>query len=157
MGNIDSLRDWGHAKDYVYMQWLMLQQDSPDDYVIATGRQESVRTFIELTAKKIGWAKNKDEPAIIWEGEGINEIGRRADTMEIVVKIDPIYFRPSEVETLLGDASKSQEKLGWKSKTTLEELISEMVENDLKEAEKESYLKNKGFDIVSSLENPPNN
>jgi len=157
MGNIDSLRDWGHAKDYVYMQWLMLQQQAPDDYVIATGRQESVRTFIELSAKKIGWAKSQNEPAIIWEGKGLNEIGRRADTMEIVIKIDPRYFRPAEVETLLGDASKSREKLGWETTTTLEELINEMVIADLKDAEKEAYLKKQGFNIVSHLENPPNN
>ena len=115
-----------------------------------------MRTFIELTAKKIGWSNNKNSPAILWEGEGINEIGRRADTNEIVVRIDPRYFRPAEVETLLGDASKSRAKLGWESTTSLEELIKEMIDFDLKEAEKESFLKKKGFDVYTSNENPPN-
>ena len=103
IGNLDSLRDWGHARDYVLMQWLMLQQETPDDYVIATGRQESVRRFIELTAERIGWG------GILWEGENLNETGRRLDTNEIVVKIDKRYFRPAEVNTLLGDASKARE------------------------------------------------
>ena len=108
MGNLDSLRDWGHAKEYVEIQWLMLQQNNPEDFVIATGRQETVRKFIELSAKKIGWGKNPDEPAIVWEGEGINEIGRRADTNQIVIRIDKRYFRPTEVESLLGDATKAK-------------------------------------------------
>ncbi len=143
LGNIDSLRDWGHAKDYVEMQWLMLQQKKPVDYVIATGRQSSVRDFVELTAKKIGWNKTSSGSSIIWEGEGINEIGRRADTNEIVIKIDPRYYRPAEVETLLGDPSKASKDLGWESKTTLNELVSEMVELDLKEAFKDFELLNK--------------
>ena len=142
LGNIDSLRDWGHAKDYVEMQWLMLQQEKPIDYVIATGRQSSVRDFIELTAQKIGWNKKSSGSAIIWEGEGINETGRRADTNEIVIKIDPRYYRPAEVETLLGDPSKASKDLGWESKTSLDELVSEMVELDLKQAVEESeFLK----------------
>ena len=143
LGNIDSLRDWGHAKDYVEMQWLMLQQEKPIDYVIATGRQSSVRDFVELTAKKIGWNKTLSGSSIIWEGEGINEIGRRADTNEIVIKIDPRYYRPAEVESLLGDPSKASKDLRWESKTSLNELVSEMVELDLKEAFKDSELLNK--------------
>ena len=118
MGNLDSLRDWGHAKDYVEMQWRMLQQDEPEDFVIATGRQESVRSFIELSAKAIGWG------GIEWEGEGVNEIGKRSDNRKgYCQRIDPRYFRPTEVSTLLGDPSKAYEKLGWKPKTTLEELL----------------------------------
>ena len=112
MGNLDSLRDWGHAKDYVAMQWLMLQRESPQDFVIATGRQKSVRNFIELAANELGWAKGNDKP-ILWEGSGIDEVGRRADTQEIVIRIDPRYFRPAEVDTLLGDPSKAKNILGW--------------------------------------------
>ena len=141
LGNIDSIRDWGHAKDYVEIQWKMLQQEAPEDFVIATGRQESVRKFIELSAKELGWG------GIIWEGEGINEIGRRADTNEIVIKIDEKYFRPCEVNSLLGDANKAINKLGWSPKTTLEELVSDMIKSDLALAKKESLLKKKGYEI----------
>ena len=151
MGNLDSLRDWGHARDYVEMQWRMLQQPGiPEDFVIATGRQESVRRFIELTALALGWG------ALRWEGEGINEIGRRS-TGEIVVRIDPRYFRPAEVATLLGDPTKAQEKLGWAPTTTLEELVSEMVEADLEDSRKEAILRLKGFNVLGSMENPPTN
>ena len=142
MGNIDSKRDWGHARDYVAMQWLMLQQDKPEDYVIATGRTATVREFIEISSVKLGWCNYKGGPGIIWEGEGIEEVGRRADTNQIVIKIDERYFRPTEVDLLLGDPSKSFKKLGWIPKTTLEELIEEMIEYDLKEAKKESKQKN---------------
>ncbi len=128
IGNLNSLRDWGHAKDYVEMQWRMLQRDTPKDYVIATGRQESVRRFIELSAISLGWE------GIIWEGHGIDEIGRRSDSGEIVVKVDSNYFRPSEVDTLLGDPSRAQIDLGWKSSTTLEQLVDEMINSDLAEA-----------------------
>ena len=141
IGNLDSLRDWGHARDYVEMQWRMLQQDTPKDFVIATGRQESVRRFIELAARELGWG------ALEWEGEGVNEIGRRS-TAEVVVRIDPRYFRPAEVDTLLGDPSKAREKLGWTPTTTLEELVAEMVAADVEEAKKEAYLKRKGFAAV---------
>ena len=141
LGNIDSMRDWGHAKDYVKMQWLMLQQENPSDYVISTGRQESVRRFVELTAKELGW-ESKDKRSIIWEGNGINEIGRRGDNGEIVVKIDPAYFRPSEVNTLLGNFSKAEKELGWKPTTSLEELIKEMTYCDKKIAIKEKALNN---------------
>jgi len=151
MGNLDALRDWGHAKDYVEMQWLMLQQEQPEDFVIATGRMESVRRFIEITADNLGWSKN-NTPSIIWEGEGVNEIGRRGDTKEIVIKVDKRYFRPTEVDQLLGDPTKAYKKLGWEPKTSLEELISEMVTSDKKEAAKESLLKKKGFKIFNNIE-----
>ena len=146
MGNLDSLRDWGHARDYVEMQWMMLQQDHPEDFVIATGRQESVRRFIELTAIQLGWG------AMEWSGEGVNEVGRRADNGNIVVRIDPRYFRPAEVETLLGDPSKAREKLGWVPTTTLEEMVAEMVKVDQEEATKEAYLRRKGFAVVGARE-----
>ena len=131
MGNIDSLRDWGHAKDYVEMQWRMLQQEKPEDYVIATGKQSSVRQFIELSAKALNWG------GIRWEGSGINEIGKRKDNNQTVIKIDPKYFRPAEVESLLGDSSKALKKLGWKPKVTLNDLVVEMIQNDLNEARRE--------------------
>ena len=146
MGNLDSLRDWGHARDYVEMQWLMLQQEQPEDFVIATGRQESVRRFIELTAQQLGWG------AIQWDGEGTAEVGLRGDTGEVVVRVDPRYFRPAEVETLLGDPTNAKEKLGWTPKITLEELVAEMVATDVEEAKKEAYLKRKGFDVVGARE-----
>ena len=156
LGNLDAKRDWGHAKDYVEMQWLMLQQETPDDYVIATGEMETVRRFVELSAEKIGWQKNKKGPAILWEGNGVNEIGRRADTNQIVVKIDPKYFRPTEVELLLGDATKAKEKLGWQYNISLEELISEMIKHDLKEAKKDVILKESGYNQNNPLETIPN-
>ncbi len=147
MGNLDAKRDWGHAKDYVYMQWLMLQQEKPEDYVIATGQMHSVREFIELSALELGWNKEKGGKAIIWEKSGIDEIGKRADTNEVVVKIDPRYFRPTEVEQLLGDSSKARKNLKWQPKISLSQLISEMIKEDLNEAKKEYTLKNKGFSI----------
>tara|TARA_Y100001978_G_scaffold198997_1_gene212449 strand:+ start:1423 stop:2565 length:1143 start_codon:yes stop_codon:yes gene_type:complete len=156
LGNLEAKRDWGHAKDYVEMQWLMLQQKRPDDFVIATGKMETVRRFIELSAIEIGWQKNKQGPAIIWEGNGINEIGRRADTNEVVIKVDPKYFRPTEVELLLGDASKAKEKLGWQNKISLEELISEMISHDLMNAKKAVILKEKGYIQNNPLETIPN-
>ncbi len=152
MGNLDSKRDWGHAKDYVEMQWLMLQQEKPDDFIISTGRMETVRKFIEIAAEKLGWNKNKNEPSIIWQGNGIDEIGLRADTREPVIKIDPRYFRPTEVEELLGDSTKALQKLGWAPKKTLEELVSEMVNYDNEEAYKELLLKKEGYKINSSME-----
>ena len=152
MGNLDSLRDWGHARDYVEMQWRMLQQDAPEDFVIATGRQESVRRFIELTAVQLGWARTSGGAAIRWEGEGVHEIGRRADTGAVVVRIDPRYFRPAEVETLLGDPSKARDSLGWTPTTTLEELVAEMVAADKEEAAKEATLRREGFAVVGTHE-----
>ena len=151
MGNLDSLRDWGHARDYVEMQWRMLQQDVPEDFVIATGRQESVRRFIELCAHQLGWG------SILWQGTGISETGTRTDTGSVVVRIDPRYFRPAEVHTLLGDPTKASQKLGWTPTTTLEDLVAEMVMFDQQEAAKEALLLRQGFPVVASMENPPTN
>ncbi len=132
LGNIDSKRDWGHAKDYVEMQWMMLQIDDPEDFVIATGRMETVRRFCELTANALGWNAGTGSSGIIWENEGLNEIGRRFDNKEVVIRIDERYYRPTEVEELLGDATKAEKKLGWKPKITLEQLVSEMVSEEKK-------------------------
>ncbi len=143
MGNIDALRDWGHAKDYVRMQWLMLQQDKPEDFVIATGVQYSVRQFIEKAAAVLGMP-------IRWEGEGVNEVGYW--NAQAVIRIDPRYFRPTEVETLLGDPTKAKEKLGWVPVITLDEMVQEMVAADLAEARKQALLKQHGYDIAVSLE-----
>ena len=140
LGNLDSLRDWGHARDYVEMQWRMLQQPEPRDFVIATGRQESIRSFIELAAKKLGWNSNSDKAAIIWSGKGVNEIGTRADNNKIVVRVDKRYFRPNEVETLLGDANKARDILGWVPSSSLEDLVDEMLNNDLEQARNEAKL-----------------
>ena len=158
MGNIDALRDWGHAKDYVRMQWLMLQQDKPEDFVIATGVQYSVRQFIERTAAALGMQ-------IGWEGEGVNEVGYwtnpslrggEADAAihapQAVIRIDPRYFRPTEVETLLGDASKAKEKLGWVPEITFDTMVQEMVEADLAEAKKNAMLKQHGYLVAVSVE-----
>ena len=152
LGNLDSKRDWGHTKDYVEMQWLMLQQEVPKDYIISTGRMESVRSFIELSAKRLGWNKEKNGPGIIWEGKGINEVGRRADTGDIVIKIDNRYYRPTEVDQLLGDASRARQELNWEPKISLEELIDEMITNDLNDVKKELVLKENGFEISTSIE-----
>jgi GDPmannose 4,6-dehydratase len=149
MGNMDSLRDWGHARDYVEMQWRMLQNDKPEDFVIATGRQETVRRFIELSAQQLGWG------GIQWSGQGVTETGARADTGAVVVRVDPRYFRPAEVETLLGDPTKAHAKLGWTPTTTLEELVAEMVASDKQEAAKEAVLRREGFAVVGSMESPP--
>ncbi|WP_413683489.1 GDP-mannose 4,6-dehydratase [Prochlorococcus sp. MIT 1011] len=134
IGNLDSLRDWGHAKDYVEMQWRMLQQKEPQDYVIATGKQCSVKKFIEICAIKLGWG------GINWEGEGIHEIGKRRDNGKLVIKVDASLFRPAEVETLLGNAKKAYSKLGWEPTYDINDLVSEMIESDLKMAMKESSL-----------------
>jgi len=139
IGNLNALRDWGHARDYVEMQWKMLQSKKPDDYVIATGRQASVRDFIELSAQHLNWG------GIHWEGEGLEEVGMRKDTNEIVVRVDPRYFRPAEVESLLGDASKGYGQLGWEPKTTLENLAEEMINFDLRTAKNEVFLKEKNI------------
>jgi len=143
MGNIDALRDWGHAKDYVRMQWLMLQQDQAEDFVIATGVQYSVRQFIEKTATTLGMA-------LRWEGIGVNEVGYWND--KPIVKIDPRYFRPTEVETLLGDPSKAKEKLGWVPEITLDEMVAEMVAADLADAKKHALLKQHGYSVNVSVE-----
>ena len=132
LGNIDSKRDWGHAKDYVEMQWLMLQLDKPEDFVIASGRMETVRRFCELTAMELGWISSSHPNGIKWEGKGLDEIGRRADTNEVVIRIDPRYYRPTEVDELLGDSSKAKLKLNWQPKISLEEMVHEMVQEDIK-------------------------
>jgi len=137
LGNLDSKRDWGHARDYVEMQWLMLQQDKPEDYVIATGVQYSVRDFVNAAAKEIGIS-------VTWTGEGVEEKGYDAQG-RCIVQVDPRYFRPTEVETLLGDATKAREKLGWTPKVTFDELVAEMVREDLKAAERDELVKKHGF------------
>ena len=152
LGNLESKRDWGHAKDYVEMQWLMLQQDKPKDYVISTGRTETVRKFVELSAIKLGWSNENNSEGIIWEGEGINEVGKRADNGQIVIRIDPKYFRPTEVEYLLGDSSVAHKDLGWVPKIGLEDIVSEMINHDNEEAKKDLLLKKKGFKPQNSLE-----
>jgi GDPmannose 4,6-dehydratase len=129
LGNLDAKRDWGHAKDYVEMQWLMLQQDKPEDFVIATGQQFSVREFVTTAAERLGFRMR-------WEGKGVAEKGYAADG-RCIVEVDPEYFRPTEVDTLLGDASKARAKLGWSPKISFTELVEEMVEADLAEAEQE--------------------
>ena len=130
----------------------MLQKEKPDDYVIASGQMKTVREFIELSAIKLGWNKEKGGQGIIWENKGLDEIGRRVDNGEVVVKIDQRYFRPTEVDQLLGDASKAREELKWKPTISLDEVIAEMIQEDLNEAKKEYLLKSKGFSIYSSKE-----
>ena len=147
LGNLDALRDWGHARDYVEMQWLMLQQDKPKDYVISTGRTETVRKFVELSANKLGWGRKNNGEGIIWEGEGIDEVGKRADNGQTIIKIDKRYFRPCEVDSLIGDSSKANIKLGWEPSVKLEELIKEMVANDKEIALKKSLLFKSGFKV----------
>ncbi|MBO6971799.1 MAG: GDP-mannose 4,6-dehydratase [Prochlorococcus marinus CUG1431] len=146
LGNIDAVRDWGHAKDYVEIQWKILQHKSPEDFVIATGRQISVRKFIELAAKELGWG------GIIWEGSGLDEVGKRADNKQTVIKIDKKYFRPCEVNSLIGDSTKANKKLGWAPKTTLEELVTDMINSDMEIAKKESFLIKKGFNFTQPKE-----
>jgi GDPmannose 4,6-dehydratase len=154
MGNIDALRDWGHAKDYVRMQWMMLQQDKPDDFVIATGVQYTVRQFIEWSAKELG-------VTIRFEGKGINEKGIVATVDgektpaikvgDVIVQIDQRYYRPAEVETLLGDPTKAKEILGWVPEITAQEMCTEMVAEDLKIAQRHALLKQHGHDIPVSM------
>jgi GDPmannose 4,6-dehydratase len=140
LGNMDAKRDWGHAKDYVEMQWLMLQQERPEDFVIATGVQYSVRDFVNAAAKELGME-------IRWVGGGINEKGylKTSGDEKLVVAVDPRYFRPTEVETLLGDPAKAKTKLGWTPKTTFGELVAEMVYEDLKSAERDELIKHHGY------------
>ena len=143
LGNLDALRDWGHARDYVEMQWLMLQQEQAEDFVIATGIQYSVRDFVNAAAEELGMR-------LAWRGEGPDEVGMLASTSgnvepRTIIKIDSRYFRPTEVETLLGDPSKARKKLGWTPTTTFQELVSEMVREDLKSAERDELVKTHGF------------
>ena len=137
LGNMDAKRDWGHARDYVEMQWLMLQQEQAEDFVIATGVQYSVRDFVDAAAAELGIKMR-------WEGKGVDEKGYDANG-KCIVAVDPRYFRPTEVETLLGDASKAREKLGWTPQTTFAELVTEMVREDLKSAERDELVKRHGF------------
>jgi GDPmannose 4,6-dehydratase len=137
LGNMDAKRDWGHARDYVEAQWLILQQEQPEDFVIATGVQYSVREFVDAAAKELGIE-------IEWQGTGVDEKGYDKSG-KLVVAVDPRYFRPTEVETLLGDPTKSKQKLGWTPKTTFAELVSEMVREDLKSAERDELVKKHGF------------
>jgi GDPmannose 4,6-dehydratase len=137
LGNMDAKRDWGHAKDYVEMQWLMLQQDKPEDFVIATGVQYSVRHFVNAAAKELGMI-------ITWRGEGMDEKGYNASG-KCIVAVDPRYFRPTEVETLLGDPGKAKSKLGWTPKISFDQLVGEMVREDLKSAERDELVKNHGY------------
>ena len=145
IGNLDAQRDWGHAKDYVEMQWLMLQQDEPEDYVIATGEHYSVREFIEIAARHLGLS-------IRWDGEGVDEKGINEETGQIMVAVDPRYFRPTEVQDLLGDAGKARKKLGWKPRITFEQLVAEMVEADMKEAQKDSLCQLEGFQTFNHFD-----
>ena len=138
LGNMNALRDWGHARDYVVMQWMMLQQDTPEDFVIATGEQHSVREFVELAAKEIGIQ-------IRWEGQDQDEKGYDVATGKCIVAVDPRYYRPAEVETLLGDPTKAKEKLGWVPTTTFPELVAEMMREDMKEAQRDELVKQNGF------------
>jgi GDPmannose 4,6-dehydratase len=151
LGNLNAKRDWGHARDYVEMQWLMLQQDRPEDYVIASGVQHSVREFVEAAAAELGIG-------ITWQGAGIDEVGIVAEADEkakslvpgnIIIRIDPRYFRPTEVETLLGDASKAKEKLGWTPKISFEDLVAEMVREDLQAAERDALIKRHGYSVYN--------
>ncbi|EZP64988.1 GDP-mannose 4,6-dehydratase [Pseudomonas sivasensis] len=156
MGNMDALRDWGHAKDYVRMQWMMLQQDVPEDFVIATGVQYSVREFIRWSAAELGLT-------LRFEGTGVDErgivesiVGDKAPALkvgDVLVSVDPRYFRPAEVETLLGDPTKAKTKLGWVPEITAQEMCAEMVREDLKVAQRHALLKNHGYDLPVSLEN----
>ena len=138
LGNLDSLRDWGHARDYVRAQWLMLQQPEPEDFVIATGEQHSVREFVTRAASKL-------DMAIEWRGKGVDEEGVDTRTGKVLVKIDPRYFRPTEVDTLLGDATKARTKLGWKPQIGFDELVAEMIAEDLEIARRDAVIAREGF------------
>jgi GDPmannose 4,6-dehydratase len=154
LGNLNAKRDWGHARDFVEAQWLILQQDVPDDYVIATGRQHSVRQFVDLAAQELGMA-------LEWEGEGVDEIGRLTTAIDgnptlsagtPIIFVDPRYFRPTEVDSLLGDAAKARDRLGWQPKVSFEQLVREMVEADLASAEKDTLVAREGYKIFNHHE-----
>jgi GDPmannose 4,6-dehydratase len=155
LGNLNALRDWGHAKDYVKMQWLMLQQDKPEDFVIATGSQYSVRDFVRMAAQELGIE-------LEFQGEGVEERGVVASVHDdnapgvqpgdVIIQVDPRYFRPTEVESLIGDPRKAKEKLGWEPTTSIEELVREMVAHDLDQAKRHAVLKRNGFEVQVSKE-----
>jgi GDPmannose 4,6-dehydratase len=138
LGNLDSLRDWGHARDYVKAQWSILQQEQPEDFVIATGEQHSVREFVEIAGAELGMQ-------IRWRGADVHEQGVDAGSDRVVVKVDPRYFRPTEVDTLLGDSTKARQKLGWQPEITFRELVKEMAESDLKAAQRDELVAREGF------------
>ncbi len=145
LGNLDSKRDWGHARDYVEMQWLMLQQDTPEDFTIATGEQYSVRDFVDAACRELGIG-------IVWEGQGMDERGIDSASGNTLVVIDPRYFRPTEVDTLLGDASKAKTKLGWSPKSSFNELVSEMAIADLQEAKRDKLCRSEGYEVKDRYE-----
>jgi len=145
LGNLDAKRDWGYARDYVQAMYLILQHDEPEDFVIATGEYHSVREFVEKAFREVGIE-------IVWEGVGLDEVGRDSDSGKVLIQIDPRYFRPTEVDILLGDPSKAREKLGWESTVSFDELVKLMVGEDLKEAEKDDLLEKKGFKTYQNVE-----
>ncbi len=145
LGNLDAKRDWGYAGDYVKAMWLMLQQADPEDYVIATGESHSVREFTEKAFREV-------EIPIEWEGSGKDEVGRKADTGEVLVQVDPFYFRPTEVDFLLGDPSKARKNLGWQPTVSFDELVKQMVREDLKETEKDQLVQGAGFRTFNHFE-----
>lgn len=141
LGNIDAKRDWGHARDYVEGMWRILQQDKPEDFVLATGVTTTIRKFCEMTFKELGME-------IEWQGHGVDEKGIDRNTGKVLIEIDPRYFRPAEVDLLLGDASKAKAKLGWQPKYDLEALCREMVKEDLQEAKREKFLRENGYEVL---------
>ncbi|MBK1631549.1 GDP-mannose 4,6-dehydratase [Thiohalocapsa halophila] len=145
LGNLDAKRDWGHARDYVLMQWLMLQQEQPEDFVIATGRQYSVRDFVDAAAQAV-------DLSIRWEGDGVDEKGYDTATGNCIVSVDPRYFRPTEVETLLGDATKAREKLGWSPQVSFQELVQDMMRSDLAEAQRDALCAREGYRVLDRNE-----
>jgi len=145
LGNLDSRRDWGHARDYVRAQWLMLQQDTPEDFVIATGKQYSVRDFVVAAGSLL-------DMKIEWQGEGVDEVGIDAATGRTLIRVDPRYFRPTEVDTLLGDATKAREKLGWTAEVTFPELVAEMVDSDMDLAKRDALVAKEGYKVYSHHE-----
>jgi GDPmannose 4,6-dehydratase len=145
LGNMDAKRDWGHAKDYVEMQWLMLQQEKPEDFTISTGVQYSVKDFVNMAAKEL-------DIKLEWIGSGVNETGIDSSTGNVIIRVDPRYFRPTEVETLLGDSTKARDKLGWEPKISFHELVKEMVAYDLNEAKKDNFCNKEGFSTYNHQE-----
>jgi GDPmannose 4,6-dehydratase len=145
LGNLHARRDWGHARDYVRAQWLMLQQDTPEDFVIASGKQHSVSDFVAAAGAHLGMK-------IEWKGSGVDEIGIDAATGNTVIRVDPRYFRPTEVETLLGDATKAKEKLGWSTQVTFAELVADMVASDLETAKRDAMVAKQGFKVYNHHE-----
>jgi GDPmannose 4,6-dehydratase len=145
LGNLDARRDWGHARDYVRAQWLMMQQEQAEDFVIATGEQRSVRQFVEAAAQQL-------DMRIVWQGQGVDEVGIDELTGKVLVRVDPRYFRPAEVETLLGDASKARDRLGWRPQISFAELVAEMVASDLEIARRDAVVKREGFRVYRHRE-----